>query len=70
MSPAGTASSRTCSSRSTPNDLEEPHAERLLGDELLARAEIRKVDLAPHLRGERSADAAAAERAKAAAAAG
>lgn len=52
-----------------PNDLEEPHAERLLGDELLARARIQKVDLAPHLRGaERGA--AAAERAKAAAAAG
>jgi hypothetical protein len=51
-----------------PKDLEEPHAERLLGDELLERAEIRKVDLAPHLRGaERGA--AAAERAKAAAAA-
>jgi predicted glutamine amidotransferase len=52
-----------------PNDLEEPHAERLLGDELLERAEIHKVDLTPHLRGaERGA--AAAERAKAAAAAG
>jgi predicted glutamine amidotransferase len=51
-----------------PNDLEEPHAERLLGDELLERAEIRKVDLTPHLRGaERGA--AAAERARAAAAA-
>jgi predicted glutamine amidotransferase len=52
-----------------PNDLEEPHAERLLGDELVANAQIQKVDLAPHLRGaERGA--AAAERAKAAAAAG
>jgi predicted glutamine amidotransferase len=52
-----------------PDDLEEPHAERLLGDELLAQAQIQKVDLAPHLRGaERGA--AAAERAKAAAAAG
>lgn len=51
-----------------PKDLEEPHAERLLGDELLERAEIRKVDLEPHLRGaERGA--AAAERARAAAAA-
>jgi predicted glutamine amidotransferase len=51
-----------------PNDLEEPHAERLLGDELAARAQIQKVDLAPHLRGaERGV--AAAERAKAAAAA-
>jgi len=52
-----------------PDDLEEPHAERLLGDELLERAEVRKVDLEPHLRGaERGA--VAAERAKAAAAAG
>jgi predicted glutamine amidotransferase len=51
-----------------PKDLEEPHAERLLGDELLERARIQKVDLAPHLRGaERGA--AAAERARAAAAA-
>ena len=52
-----------------PKDLEEPHAERLLGDELLARAQIQKVDLTPHLRGEERG-AAAAERAKAAAAAG
>jgi glutamine phosphoribosylpyrophosphate amidotransferase len=52
-----------------PNDLEEPHAERLLGDDVLERAEIQKVDLTPHLRGaERGA--VAAERAKAAAAAG
>jgi predicted glutamine amidotransferase len=51
-----------------PDDLEEPHAERLLGDELLARAEIRKIDHAPHLRGaERGA--VAAERARTAAAA-
>ncbi len=51
-----------------PDDLEEPHAERLLGDELMARAQIQKVDLTPHLRGaERGA--AAAVRAKAAAAA-
>jgi len=51
-----------------PEDLEEPHAERLLGDELVARAEIRKIDQAPHLRGaERGA--AAAERARTAAAA-
>src|SRR5215211_2883338 len=52
-----------------PNDLEEPHAERLLGDELLERAQVQKVDLEPHLRGaERGA--AAAQRAKAAAAVG
>jgi glutamine amidotransferase len=52
-----------------PRDLEEPHAERLLGDELLARAEMVKVDLAPHLRGAERGEAAA-ERARAAAAAG
>ena len=52
-----------------PNDLEEPHAERLLGDELVARAEVQKVDLSPHLRGA-ARGAAAAERARAAAAAG
>ena len=52
-----------------PNDLVEPHAERLLGDELLEKAEIQKVDLTPHLRGEERG-LAAAERAKAAAAAG
>jgi predicted glutamine amidotransferase len=51
-----------------PTDLEEPHAERLLGDELVARANIRKVDLQPQLRGE-ARGAAEAERARAAAAA-
>ena len=51
-----------------PNDLEEPHAERLLGDELVARAQIQKVDLSPHLRGAERGQAAA-ERARAAAAA-
>jgi predicted glutamine amidotransferase len=52
-----------------PDDLEEPHAQRLLGDDVVRRAEIQRVDLAPHLRGaERGA--AAAARAKAAAAAG
>src|SRR5919108_12103 len=51
-----------------PDDLEEPHAERLLGDDLLARAQIQKVDLTPHLRGEERGRVAA-ERAKAAAAA-
>jgi predicted glutamine amidotransferase len=51
------------------NDLEEPHAERLLGDELVSRAQIQKVDLAPHLRGAERGQAAA-ERARAAAAAG
>jgi predicted glutamine amidotransferase len=52
-----------------PNDLEEPHAERLLGDEIVASAKIQKVDLAPHLRGAERGQAAA-ERARAAAAAG
>jgi predicted glutamine amidotransferase len=51
-----------------PNDLYEPHAERLIGDELVAQANIRKVDLQPHLRGE-ARGAVAAERARAAAAA-
>jgi predicted glutamine amidotransferase len=52
-----------------PDDLEEPHAERLLGDELLARAQIRRIDHAPHLRGaERGAVAAARARTAAAAA--
>jgi predicted glutamine amidotransferase len=51
-----------------PDDLEEPHAERLLGDELVERANIRKVDLQPHLRGEERG-AAAARRAREAAAA-
>jgi predicted glutamine amidotransferase len=50
-----------------PNDLEEPHAERLLGDELMTEAQVQKVDTTPHLRGaERGA--VAAERARAAAA--
>jgi predicted glutamine amidotransferase len=50
-----------------PDDLEEPHAERLLGDELMAEAQVQKVDTTPHLRGaERGA--VAAERARAAAA--
>jgi predicted glutamine amidotransferase len=52
-----------------PDDLEEPHAERLLGDELVASAQIQKVDLEPHLRGAERGTAAA-ERARAAAAAG
>ena len=51
-----------------PNDLEEPHAERLLGDDVIEGAEIQKVDLAPHLRGAERGQAAA-ERARAAAAA-
>ena len=42
-----------------PNDLEEPHAERLLGDELVERAEIDALEEQKHLRGsERGAFAA------------
>src|ERR671916_2725244 len=48
-----------------PDDLEEPHAERLIGDELLEQAEIRRIDAAPHLRGE-ARGRVAAERARAA----
>jgi len=48
-----------------PDDLEEPHAERLLGDELTDLADVRKVDAAPHLRGAERGRAAA-ERARAA----
>ncbi len=48
-----------------PDDLEEPHAERLIGDELLAQANIHTVDKHGHLRGE-ARGAAAAERARAA----
>ncbi len=53
-----------------PNDLEEPHAERLLGDELVSRAQIQKVDLAPHLRGAERGEAAARRAREAAAATG
>jgi predicted glutamine amidotransferase len=48
-----------------PDDLDEPHAERLIGDELLAEARVQKVDTQAHLRGE-ARGAAAAERARAA----
>jgi predicted glutamine amidotransferase len=34
-----------------PDDLEEPHAERLLGDELVARAELDPLEPPPGLRG-------------------
>ena len=43
----------------------EPHAERLLGDDLLAQARVQKVDTQAHLRGEARGEAAA-ERARAA----
>ncbi len=48
-----------------PDDLAEPHAERLIGDELLEQARVQKVDTQAHLRGE-ARGAAAAERARAA----
>jgi glutamine amidotransferase len=48
-----------------PDDLEAPHAERLLGDELLAEARVQRVDKQAHLRGEARGEAAA-ERARAA----
>ena len=48
-----------------PDDLEQPHAERLIGDELLAQARVQKVDHQAHLRGEARGEVAA-ERARAA----
>jgi predicted glutamine amidotransferase len=48
-----------------PDDLDAPHAERLLGDELIAAARVQKVDMQAHLRGEARGEAAA-ERARAA----
>jgi glutamine amidotransferase len=48
-----------------PDDLDAPHAERLLGDELLAEARVQRVDKQAHLRGEARGEAAA-ERARAA----
>jgi predicted glutamine amidotransferase len=51
-----------------PDDLEEPHAERLLGDEIVSEASIGKVDLQPHLRGAERGAAAEARAREAAAA--
>jgi hypothetical protein len=48
-----------------PDDLEEPHAERLVGDDLLEHADIRKIDGTHHLRGAERGQVAA-ERARAA----
>jgi predicted glutamine amidotransferase len=48
-----------------PDDLEEPHAERLIGDGLLERADVRRIDKHAHLRGD-ARGAVAAERARAA----
>ena len=52
-----------------PGDLEQPHAERLLGDELVERADIRKFEEGAHLRGEARGAFAAARAAEIAAAA-
>jgi predicted glutamine amidotransferase len=48
-----------------PDDLHQPHAERLIGDELLQQARVQKVDHQAHLRGEARGEVAA-ERARAA----
>jgi predicted glutamine amidotransferase len=42
-----------------PDDLEEPHAERLLGDEVISRADIRKFEEGHGLRGAERGDFAA-----------
>jgi predicted glutamine amidotransferase len=52
-----------------PDDLEEPHAQRLLGDEIVARADIRKFEEGSGLRGSERGDFAAARAAKMAASA-
>jgi glutamine amidotransferase len=48
-----------------PDDLDAPHAERLIGDELVAGAHVQRIDTQAHLRGDERG-AAAAERARAA----
>jgi predicted glutamine amidotransferase len=48
-----------------PDDLQQPHAERLIGDELLSAARVQRVDHQAHLRGEARGEVAA-ERARAA----
>jgi predicted glutamine amidotransferase len=50
-----------------PADLEEPHAERLVGDDVVARADIRKFEEGAHLRGEERGAFAAARAARLAA---
>jgi predicted glutamine amidotransferase len=52
-----------------PSDLEEPHAERLLGDELVARAQIQTLESGTHLRGAERGMVAAQRAARTAAAA-
>jgi hypothetical protein len=50
-----------------PRDLDAPHAERLVGDEWLARAEIDPLDQGKHLRGAERGEFAAQRAAKLAA---
>jgi glutamine amidotransferase len=50
-----------------PEDLDEPHAERLVGDKWLARAQIERLDGGTGLRGEERGDFAAERAAKMAA---
>jgi hypothetical protein len=52
-----------------PGDLQEPHAERLLGDELVARAQIQELEGGAHLRGAERGAVAAERAARTAAAA-
>jgi hypothetical protein len=42
-----------------PNDLEEPHAERLLGDRVVGQADIDPLKAGPELRGKARGDFAA-----------
>ncbi|HYP47611.1 MAG TPA: class II glutamine amidotransferase [Thermoleophilaceae bacterium] len=53
-----------------PRDLEEPRAERLVGDDMLERAQIRKLEGGQHLRGAARGELAARRAAEATAAAG
>ena len=53
-----------------PDDLEEPHSERLLGDDLVARADIRRFEEGAELRGAERGAFAAERAARIAAAAG
>jgi hypothetical protein len=53
-----------------PDDLEQPHAQRLLGDEVVARADIRKYEEGSELRGSARGEFAAARAVSLAASAG
>jgi predicted glutamine amidotransferase len=52
-----------------PSDVEEPHAERLVGDEIAARANVQKLEGGAHLRGAERGAMAAERAARTAAAA-